>query len=148
MANQAIDTVNRLIETCKDGEQGFRTAAESAESPAIKQMLASCARERAQFAAELQAEIRRLGGAPETAGSVSGSLHRGWMSLKSAVGMGDRAIVDEAERGEDSAKQTYEEALRESLPADIRSIVERQYARITAAHERVRSLRDSSGRAA
>ena len=31
-----IDTLNKLIETCKDGEYGFRTSAEHAKSADLK----------------------------------------------------------------------------------------------------------------
>ena len=48
--------------------------------------------------------MQRLGGRPEEGGSVSGAVHRGWMNIKDAVaGHDDKAIIAEAERGEDVA---------------------------------------------
>lgn len=64
------------------------------------------------------------------------------MSLKAAVtGHGEEAIISAVERGEDSARAAYEKALQQDLPADVRALVERQYAGIRESHERVRFLR-------
>ena len=48
----------------------------------------------------------------------------------------------EAERGEDVAKDAFEEALKEPLPAPARTVVERQAAQVRQAHDRVRDIRD------
>jgi uncharacterized protein (TIGR02284 family) len=138
----AVITLNVLIETCKDGELGFRTAADDTRSADAQRMFLALARERAELAAALQREVQRLGGTPASAGTVSGSLHRGWMNLTAAVtGSDERSIIAAAERGEDSAKRAYERALREPLPQATRTLVERQYEQIRAAHDRVSRLK-------
>lgn len=139
-----ISVLNNLIETCKDGELGFRTAAEGLKSADIKAKFLDYSRQRAEMVRELQAEVRRLGGDPEKSGSVSGSLHRGWLDIKSVItGKDDHAIVAEAERGEDVAKSVYESALNETLlPASARTIVQQQAAKVRLAHDQVRDLRD------
>jgi len=139
----ARSVVDELIQTCRDGEQGFRNAAEAVEDPAAQRLFRTYADQRAQFAAELQAEASRLGGDPERSGSIAGTLHRGWMDVKSAATGGRlSSIAAEAERGEDSAKKAYEKALRASLPPDLHALVERQHAQVKQAHDQVRALRD------
>jgi uncharacterized protein (TIGR02284 family) len=141
--DNAISVLNNLIETCKDGEQGFKTAAEGLTSPDIKARFMQHSRERAQMSSALQAEVRRLGGDPERSGSMSGSLHRGWLDIKSVItGKDDHAIIVEAERGEDVAKTAYENALKEALPASTLTIVAQQALRVRQAHDDVRALRD------
>jgi uncharacterized protein (TIGR02284 family) len=141
---EVISTLNTLIETCRDGEQGFRSAAENLKDPTVKSLFTEVARERAQFAEELKHEVERLGGRPEEGGSVSGAAHRGWMDIKGAItGRDDKQIISEAERGEDVAVATYREALREPLPAAVESIVSRQFEHVKEAHDRVRSLERS-----
>jgi uncharacterized protein (TIGR02284 family) len=141
--DNAISVLNNLIETCKDGELGFKSAAEGLTSPPLKAMCLEYAGQRAQFARALQDEVRRLGGDPEQSGSTSGSLHRGWLDIKAAVtGRNDHAIVAEAERGEDVAKSAYEKALRENLPASAQSLVQQQAAKDKQAHDYVRDVRD------
>jgi len=141
--DKAISVLNNLIETAKDGEQGFKTAAEGLTDAQTKALFNEYARERAQMARELQDEVRRLGGDPEKAGSTAGALHRGWIDIKAAVtGKDQHAIVAEAERGEDVAKNAYDEALKEPLPATAQTVVQRQAAKVRAAHDRVREIRD------
>jgi uncharacterized protein (TIGR02284 family) len=142
--NDIRSALNDLIETCKDGDEGFRTSAEKLQDPEIRTLFLTYSRQRAVFAGELQAEVSRIGGEPAKSGSTAGALHRGWMGLKSAVtGNDDHAILEEAERGEDAAVKNYREALGKDLPNDIRDIVERQYREILQTHNSVRSLRDS-----
>ena len=141
--DKAISTLNNLIETCKDGELGFKTAAEGLKSADIKQRFLDYSRQRAEMVRDLQAEVRRLGGDPEKSGSVSGSLHRGWLDIKSVItGKDDHAIVAEAERGEDVAKTTYENALKEPLPSTVLAIVQQQAIKVRQVHDQVRNLRD------
>ena len=144
--DQAVSVLNNLVETCKDGEQGFKAAAEGVKDPALKAKFLQYSRERAQMSSELQAEVRRLGGDPEKSGSMSASLHRGWLGIKSAVtGQDDHAILAEAERGEDVAKAAYENALKEALPASAQTLVQQQAAKVRQAHDDVRDLRDGRG---
>jgi len=142
MANDnVISTLNNLIETCKDGEQDFRTAADGVQRSDLRTLFLTYSQQRAQFAAELQSEVRHLGGDPEERGSVAASLHRGWINIKSAVtGEDEGAVISECERGEDSAVRNYQSALNEDLPANLRSTVERQYAQVKEAHDRIRAL--------
>jgi uncharacterized protein (TIGR02284 family) len=141
-----ISTLNDLIETCKDGEQGFRDAADGVTRSDLRSLFSEFARQRTQFANELQVQVSRLGGDPEKGGSVSGSLHRGWINLKSAItGKDDHAILAECERGEDAAVKSYQSALERDLPSDLRSIVERQYNDILDCHNRIKAMRDQSG---
>jgi len=129
LTDNAVSTLNTLIETCKDRENGFRTAADAVNNDELKTLFSSYAGQSAQYAAELQDEVRRLGGDPEVKGSVAGWFLRGWMQLKSAVTARDEAaIIAECERGEDSARNNFESALKETLPTSVQAMLHRQYA--------------------
>jgi len=80
-----IDVLNDLIEYSKDGEKGFKASADDVKNPELKAFFVQRAGECANAAGELQSEVRRLGGDPETSTSISGDLHRGWVNLKSMV---------------------------------------------------------------
>jgi len=148
MANDTSDirsTLNDLIQTLKDGEEGFRTSAEKLKGPSLRTQFQQFASERARAASELQNEVAKIGGEPEHSGSTSGALHRGWIGLKSALtGDDDHAILAEAERGEDVAVKNYRDALSKDLPSDIRNVIDRQYRQIQQAHNTVRALRDGA----
>jgi len=142
--NDVESTLNELVETSKDGEKGFRKAAQDAQSAELKSLFQTCAARCAQGAKELQDAIRASGGDPESSGSVAGALHRGWISVKEAVmSRDDRAILEECERGEDYAKAQYKKALEQELPPEVRTLVQRQYQGVVANHDKVRALRDA-----
>jgi uncharacterized protein (TIGR02284 family) len=143
ISEQAVSTLNDLIETLKDGKNGFEAAASDVKDARVKAVFQEFAQQRSQLATELQSEVRKLGGDPEKSGSASASMHRGWMNIKSALGGGEKSILNEAERGEDVAVKSYEKALSQSLPDDVSGIVRRQYGQVKQAHDRVRELRDS-----
>jgi uncharacterized protein (TIGR02284 family) len=138
--------LNSLIETLKDGQEGFKQAAEGVSDPKLKSLFSDYSHQRSRFATALQSEARRHGETePETSSSATGALHRGWINLKSAVtGGDDHAILAECERGEDSAVEAYKEALDNGLSPSAQELVSRQFAEIKAAHNRIRSLRDAT----
>lgn len=143
--NSTTSLLNDLIETLKDGQEGFRASSVDVESPDLKSLLSKYSLQRSAFAGELQALARSLGeNTPETSGSVAGALHRGWIDLKAALASRDaHAILAECERGEDSAVAQYRSALEHnSLPADVRATLQTQFAAVQAAHDHVRNLRD------
>jgi uncharacterized protein (TIGR02284 family) len=145
--DKVTSTLNGLIETLKDGQQGFTTAADGLQDSQTRSLFLQFSRQRAEMARELQAEVRRLGGDPENAGSVAGAAHRGWINIKSVVtGRDDGSIIAEAERGEDSAKKMYEEALRQPLPAQTLALVREQSTKVHDAHDRVRALETATAR--
>lgn len=143
--DDVISTLNGLIETCKDGQDGFKAAAEGIERSDLKSLFFEFSQQRSQFAGELQSLVQSLGGDPEKSGSIAASLHRGWINIKSAVtGQDEGAILNECERGEDSAKNAYKSALEEPLPANVAETVQTQYTAVQSAHDRVKALRDSA----
>jgi len=141
--SNAISILNDLIETSKDGEKGFRTSAEDTRNGELKSVFVARAQDCAKAAADLQQLVTRLGGNPESGGSVAGAVHRGWVNLKSSVtDRSDLAILEECERGEDVAKARYKKALEADLPDDIRDIIQHQYDGAVRNHDQVRDLRD------
>lgn len=138
---ELIAILNDLVETCKDGEKGFQAAADGVSNPELATLFRNYAEQRSSFAGELQAEVRRLGGDPETGGTAAGALHRGWIDIKSAVaGKDEGAIISEAERGEDHAVKQYRTALEKQLPTELQRVVENQYIHVRDAHDHVRAL--------
>ena len=152
MAHQKeiISTINDLIETLKDGQKGFKEAADAVDDPQLKSLFTGYSEQRTRFARELQTQVRNIGEAePDTGGSAAGAMHRGWINLKSAVTSKDQsAILAECERGEDSAVQEFEKAMRDNLPSLVRDTVSRQYSEIKSAHDRIKNLRDAAKKAA
>jgi len=142
---ELISCLNDLIQTCRDGEEGFQSAADSVKSADLKAFLKRCSLQRAQFATELQAEVRQLGGDPAQSGTVTGSFHRGWLNLKSVItGKDDSAIIAECERGEDAALENYKRVLKENLPPNVLPVAKHQFTEIKETHDRIRGLKEAA----
>ena len=142
--DQVIDTLNDLLQSCRDGEYGFMTSAEHATSADLKATLLRHSEECRTSGLELQTLIRQLGGEPDEGGSMSGAMHRGWVSVRGSLsGYSDEAMLDECERGEDSAVARYRKALKENLPPAIRAVVERQSQGAQRNHDQVKAMRDA-----
>lgn len=142
--DKVISVLNNLIETCKDGQQGFADSAAGVERSDLKSVFHELGQQRSNFTGELQGLVRELGGDPENSGSVAGALHRGWINIKSVVtGKDEAAILNEAERGEDVALKVYKDAVKEELPANVQTVIQSQLNEVQAAHDKVKGLRDS-----
>ena len=141
--DKTISVLNDLIETCKDGEYGFQSSAEHVKNPELQQVFTARAAECRKGAEVLQAQVRQLGGEADEGGSASGAIHRGWVAVKGTLsGYGEKAMLEECERGEDAALARYRDALKEDLPPNVRAVDERQYEGVKRNHEQIRTLRD------
>ena len=60
MTNETVSTLNELIETLKDGKDGFQTAAADVKDAKVKAIFLEFSQQRSSLAGELQAEVRRL----------------------------------------------------------------------------------------
>src|SRR5690349_5245009 len=113
MADDLRDILQNLIETCRDGETGYLHAASVADDSQLKNYFQQQSLERARFRAELTDAVQRLGEPkPDTSGSSAAVLHRAWFELKDDLGGGDHTLLESVEQGEDSAKHSYESALK------------------------------------
>lgn len=137
-----------LIQTLEDGKEGFAKGAEKlAESdrPELATAFRQNSQQRDRMAAELQEMAKSYGDQIDDSGTMVGTLHRGWMSLKDALsGSGPDGVLDAAEQGEDHAVKEYEKALGGDISPPLRTVVERQLGEVRAAHDQVKALRDAS----
>jgi uncharacterized protein (TIGR02284 family) len=141
--DDVIDVLNDLVETCKDGEYGFKACADQAKSPDLKSLLMQRADDCRRGAQELGEQIRSLGGTPDEGGSAMGAVERGWVAVRTTLSKyDDKAVLAECERGEDNALARYRKALNKPLPAGVKLIVERQLQGVQRNHDQIKRLRD------
>jgi uncharacterized protein (TIGR02284 family) len=138
--HEVISILSDLIETCKDGDECFRNAADHIANSEFRRLFAIFAQQRSQFVQELQAEIHRLGGDASKVVGIGGKLHRTWMNLKSSVPRDEASIISECQREEESSVTDYQEALKADLPLDVQYVIKRQYMDIKDAYDRIRIL--------
>ena len=137
-----IRVLNSLIEVTLDSAHGYRDAAKDAKNPQFKTLFEKRSVERNQLTAELQAEVRGLGGKPEDEGAMLASVHRVFLNLKNAVAGSDQSIIAEVEAGEDHIKAKFEAALQhENLSVPVKGVVAKLYLVIKAGHDQMRELK-------
>ena len=139
-------TITELIRSLKDSEQGFESAARLVEDLNLRHLFESYARQRAEFAAELEVVMRRL--SPDGLdGHLGGELRRSWTDAGPDVSRKDDCgIITDCERHEERIATTFQEAIGAGLPEHLRLMVERQLGQIKEALQHVRSLERAHSR--
>jgi uncharacterized protein (TIGR02284 family) len=137
-----------LIETLENGKEGFAKGAErlaETDRPDLSSRFRELSSQRSTMAEELRGLAAAYGDQIKESGSVAGAVHRGWMAVKDALSGSDaEGVLDAAEQGEDHAVAAYKQALDEDLSSELRTVVQRQFADVTAAHDWVRGQRNAS----
>ena len=143
--DEVVGVLNDLLENARDGEYGFQTCAEKVDSAELKPVFTKRAEQCRQAGQELAALLTQYGGTVDEGGTVMGAMHRGWVHVKGAVGADSaESMLNECERGEDSAIARYRKALKQDLPADVRSLIERQAQGAQQNHDQIKRLRDQA----
>lgn len=137
-----IKLVNGLVEITIDSADGYEEAAKDAQSSCFKTLFQSRAQERRAIVADLQAEVRRLGGTPDDDGSILAAAHRVFLNVRDALTKGDEAVVKTVEDGEDHIKAKYEKALGDTdVQPETRRAIEAAYAKVKAGHDQMRDIK-------
>lgn len=127
-ANTVLKT---LTDTAFDSVEGYRKAAEKADSPQLKSALNERLEKRKDTVSKLNAEIERQGGELVTKGTMTGEIHQAFLSVADAFESGDEAAAERVEEGEDYLKGKFENALNDDdLDPQSREVVQQVYAEI------------------
>ena len=133
--------LNHLIESCTDGEHGYRHAADLVTDQALKSLFTEMADNRARYAAALVPHAQRFGGPAPASGTAGASVHRRWMDIRNTLsGHDDATVLAEARRGDAVTVLVFKSALDGVLPATVRDLVERQFTELRTAHEYIDEL--------
>ncbi|QDU27550.1 hypothetical protein ETAA8_26380 [Anatilimnocola aggregata] len=149
LTQKSIDWLQSLIQINIDSRDGFKEASENLKekNPSLANRFCSLAQQRDSQATELQTMVASNAEAPTESGSFSAAAHRTWMDLRTALGGGEQAVLDEAERGEDTIKAKYEEALKDMGGSEpCCDTLRRHLTAVQSSHDEVKALRDSNHR--
>lgn len=125
--DKVVSLLNDLLTKNYDAEKGYKEAAEKIEHTSLKSYFTEQAQNRYDFGHEIKALIAKYGGEPDKGTSITGDLHRVWIAIRDAFTSGDKAIFDEAVRGEEAFSAEYGEMLTdEILPEDMKEMVRKQ----------------------
>ena len=140
--NHDIAKLDDLIVTMIDSIKGFEHSAEKAPQSIYAGFFREAAKERRAAVALLQARSRALGGTPADYGSAAATLHRRFEDLRVALGGGDKAIIEEVERGEDYLKEEFERVLNDGITsAQTLEVVRRVHESVLRGHDQASWLK-------
>jgi uncharacterized protein (TIGR02284 family) len=144
--NKAIEVLNTLVVINNDRIEGYDTAVRETNEADLRHMFEKFSKTSEKCREELVAEIKKLGGKPEENTKTTGKFFRAWMDVKAALSTNDRkTVLSSCETGEDYAVGTYENVLKKDLSAlttEQISLINSQYRKIKADHDKVKSMRD------
>ena len=137
-------TTSDLVKTLKNGEEGFRRAAETlsdSDRPELSAEFMQYSQQRAQYAQELSSMANAYGDDVPERTTLPAAVHRGWIAVKDALtGSSPDAVLKAALTGEDHAVSEYEDALKADISDGLRTVLTRQSAEVTSARNRVKAL--------
>lgn len=143
LSANAVSQLQELIQINIDARDGFRQAAQAIDDLTLRSAFEQLASDREAQSNELARFVTWNGEVPRREGSMAAAMHRSWMSIREMLSSDDRyAMLCEAERGEDSIKAAYEDALRCTAGCDAHDVLVSQYDAVKSAHDRIRDLRD------
>ena len=143
--NETKLALRGLVNVLLDSQKGFADIGEHLQNDTLKRYFLAESLKRANFRAELENELHRLGQHDvNESGTTAATVHRVWGDLKAKLGGGDHGLLVTAEQGEDVAKKGYEEALKVELPLPIKQMLTEQQSHVLISHDYVKRARDES----
>lgn len=144
---ETAEVLNDLIQINNDRVAGYKKAIDelNAGDVDLKALFAEFITQSEVFRQELEEAVTSLGEEAETGTTASGKVYRVWMDIKAALSTKDRkAVLESCEFGEDAAQKAYKMATEstEVSPSAL-SLITDQKAKLKAAHDQVKRLRDT-----
>lgn len=143
--NEVVKYLNELLEKNYDAEKGFKKALEDVKNPSLKKFFKKQAIIRSRFKTEIERELHDLNAHPKVKeGSATGSLHRTWIDIKTALtGNEDESVLEECIRGEKASAKEYEEKLKKGhFPPKVKTILTNQLNEIKNTISSVKRMED------
>ena len=126
-----LNTLESLTQTTYDSVEGYRKAAEKADSPQLKQALQERCEQRQQSLEKLNSSLSQMGGEPVTSSSISGSAHQMFMSIADSFESGNEAAAERVEEGEDYLVGQFRDALEDNdLSISARQVVQEVFSEV------------------
>ncbi|AXP80209.1 hypothetical protein CJ739_1118 [Mariniflexile rhizosphaerae] len=124
-AEKISNKLNELLIKNYDAEKRYLSAIDTIEDGRLKMFFKRRATDRSKFAKELRTEILRYGQIPDDSGSLTETLNRNWVNLKSLLNSNNEKVVLEAAiEFEEGILEDYNEFLKDrTLPPSIDSLL-------------------------
>lgn len=139
-----IDILNGLVQINNDRIVGYHQVSQNIKDADLEQLFTGMLNESINFAENLEAYIKDLGGQPTSKGTTKGKIHQSWLTITEALLGNDRdALLTSCEFGDKSAIEVYEAALKtEEIQQneELTGVLQRQQANIESSIKIIKSL--------
>ncbi len=143
--DNAIRAVRSVIRVLHDGQKGLAAIGSELKDEAAKHYFLEETQVRAEYAAELENELHRLGVHDVNEGGTAiGAIERAWGDLKAQLGGSDHTLLETAEEEVRQTEAKYLEALKETLPGNVAELLRQQRLHILDSHDKIRGLRQTA----
>lgn len=140
------DTVDGIEKLCKlnhDSAEGFMDAAEKMDSQAVADTFRVTSKERERQRDELATCLGVSQESIPSGGTALGTAHRWWLDARAAInGHDDEVVLIEAERGEKSIEDEYEDVLVKTSGSPVNGLLQRHLEGIKASRKRIQRLKE------
>jgi uncharacterized protein (TIGR02284 family) len=125
MKDNVTDRLNDLIALDIDAVEAYESAIQRMTIETLRERLREFQGDHERHIRELSAVVVRMGGTPRTRPDVKGFFIKGFTAATSM--MGDRAALNAMKGNEKLTTSTYQRALQETWPDDVRDLIRTNY---------------------
>jgi len=143
--NTPSEFLNELLTRAYDAEQGFLVAAGEVENQALKDWFRANSDQRRSFGHSIKELLKDLNVKADKGPGITGKAHQAFMKLRSALSdEQDKAMIAECRRGEETALEEYDEALKSfEFRTDARKILEDQAKHVRTQLSTLKTIEES-----
>lgn len=137
------DALKDLHTAILDAREGYRTAIEKAETPAVASKLREVDALHGAAHSDVHALLAANGVSTDDRGSLMGDVHQAVISVRSAItGIDDGSLASFA-KGEDRIVAAYDKAIAEEADADAATTLRKHRDRLAAKAAELRAQADA-----
>ncbi len=140
--DQIKKELQEIINICKDGSEGYETAAAHVEDAELKTLFLRLSQQRKEYVEELKNEALHNGFELNASGTVKGFFHRNWLATRAAFSAhATDKVLEESLTGEKAALDTYNHVIKEhDLPEYLLGTLEKQRGFVAGAITELNSI--------
>lgn len=149
MQNKTTEALNDLISVARDGQDFYAEAARKVEDQELSALFRRIAEVKARIVFELGATVQTAGGAPETGGTLAGSMQQLYGTVRSTLGDKQYGYVAELEESEDRLLKAFEKVIGDKdTPSAARDAATRLLPEVRECHDVMRARKQTMKHAA
>jgi uncharacterized protein (TIGR02284 family) len=141
LRKEKVETLNELIQATRDSAAFYADAAQAVHNPELRSLFGDIAESKQGLVGSMAREVRAEAAEPATDGSLRGSLHKIYSTLrvKMATDHADYAYVKELEKSEDRLMAAFHDVIkRDDAPQAVKESLLSYLPKVQQHHDAMR----------